>query len=103
LIWAFWHFPIDITSSDAAGPIAVAFRFIWTLPITIIFTWFFIKTNGSLLIVLILHSSVNVIPDLGFIHYESSLMLMTILLIIVAFIIVSRPSMKNEINIKIDY
>jgi len=59
LIWAFWHFPVDITSNIVFGPIAVVFRLIWSLPLTIIFTWFFIKTNGSILIALLLHTSVK--------------------------------------------
>ena len=98
LIWAFWHFPIDITSSILPGPFAFLFRIIWTLPLTIIFTWLFIKTNGSILIALLLHTSVNVLPDLGFIHYESSIILMTLLLIITASIIAFRPEMRFTIK-----
>ena len=77
LIWANWHFPIDITSSITPGLFAVMFRIIWTLPLTIIFTWFFVKTNGSILITLFLHTSVNILPDLGFNYYEKSLIILT--------------------------
>jgi membrane protease YdiL (CAAX protease family) len=96
LIWALWHFPIDITSEYGVG--LVVFRIIWTLPLTIIFTWFFIKTNGSILIALLLHTSVNVLPDLGFINYETSIIMMTFLLIITASIIAFRPEMRSTIK-----
>lgn len=98
-IWALWHFPIDITNHDLAGPLAVVFRIIWTLPLTVIFTWFFLKTNGSILIALFLHTSVNILPDLGFKNYENSILLMTLLLYIAAFVFAVRPEMrclKNE-------
>jgi len=94
LIWAFWHFPIDITSSTVSAPFAVVFRIIWALPLTIIFTWFFIKTNGSILIALFLHTSVNVLPDIGFINYENSIILMTFLLIATASVIAFKPEMR---------
>lgn len=101
-IWAFWHLPIDITSDIAAAPVAIAFRIIWALPLTIIFTWFFIKTNGSIIIVLFLHTSVNVLPDLGFNNYENSIVFMTILLIAVACVVAFRPEMRrSRLNISI--
>jgi len=98
LIWACWHFPIDITSVSTIGLFAFIHRIIWTLPVTIIFTWFYIKTKGFLLIAILLHTSINVLPDLGFNHYEESIMVMTLLLIIVASFIVFRPEMRNTIK-----
>lgn len=94
LIWAFWHFPIDITSSTTIGPLAVIHRFIWTLPLTLIFTWFYLNTGGSLLIALLLHTSINILPDLGFQNYEMSVMVMTVLLIVAGIIISFKPEMK---------
>lgn len=98
IIWAFWHLPIDITSTTIPGPFAVIFRIIWVIPLTIIFTWFFIKTNGSILIALLLHTSLNFLPDIGFVNYEASISLMTFLLIITASIIVFRPEMRITIK-----
>lgn len=98
IIWACWHFPIDITSVSTIGVFVFIQRIIWTLPITIIFTWFYMKTNGSLLIAILLHTSINVLPDLGFHYYEESIMVMTLLLIIVASIVSFRTEMSNKIK-----
>ncbi len=94
LIWAFWHIPIDLTSGSVAGPVAVVLRIVWTLPLTIVMTWFFIKTAGSILIAMLMHTSVNVLPDLGFENYESALIFMTLLLIFTATLIGFKPGMR---------
>jgi membrane protease YdiL (CAAX protease family) len=99
LIWATWHLPIDLASNIGFTPFIFVFRIIWTLPLAIIFTWYFIKTNGSLLIALFLHTSVNILPDLGFANYESSIMIMTLLLIIASTIIGLQPVMRVELKI----
>lgn len=99
LVWAFWHFPIDVMNGIESGSLGlIFFRFIWTLPLTIIFTWFFIKTDGSILIALLLHTSVNLLPDLGFSNYENTLILMTFLMIVAATVIASRPEMRSLIK-----
>ena len=99
IIWATWHLPIDLTSNSGFGLFIFLFRIIWALPLTIIFTWYFIKTNGSLLIALFLHTSVNMLPDLGFANYEFSIMIMTLLLIIIATIIALQSVMRVELKI----
>jgi membrane protease YdiL (CAAX protease family) len=48
MIWAIWHLPVDLSSQIAAAPFMVIFRIVWTLPLTVIFTWFFLKTKGSI-------------------------------------------------------
>ncbi|MFQ5772752.1 MAG: CPBP family intramembrane glutamic endopeptidase [bacterium] len=98
IIWAFWHLPIDLTSTIIPGPFAFIFRIIWVIPLSIIITWFFIKTNGSILIALLLHTSLNFLPDIGFANYQASILLMTFLLIIVASIIAFKPEMRTEIK-----
>jgi len=94
LIWSMWHLPIDISGSGPAGPAAALFRLVWALPLTIIFTWFFIRTKGSIIIALLLHTSVNVLPDMGFADYEQSIAFMTLFLMIAALIIALRPEMR---------
>ncbi|UCF19315.1 MAG: CPBP family intramembrane metalloprotease [Gemmatimonadota bacterium] len=81
VVWAFWHAPIDLTTgSFGPGPAALLGRFIWTLPVAILFTWFYIKSGGNLLVALILHTSLNISSDFGFSNYERSLVVCMILL-----------------------
>jgi membrane protease YdiL (CAAX protease family) len=60
VIWAGFHAPIDLSHGFMGeGVVAILTRLIWTLPLTLLFTYFFMNTNGSLLIAILLHTSVN--------------------------------------------
>jgi membrane protease YdiL (CAAX protease family) len=60
LIWSLWHAPLDISHGFILNGIgAVLARILWTLPLTLLFTYFFMRTNGSMLIAVLLHTSVN--------------------------------------------
>lgn len=100
LMQAFWHLPVDISGADVASIVAVIFRVGWSILITIIFTWFYLNFEGNLLIALLLHTSVNVLPDLGFSGYEYSILVLTLLLIVVSIIITRTPSMKSQSHVK---
>jgi membrane protease YdiL (CAAX protease family) len=41
--------------------------------IYIVFTWFFLKANRAVLVPVILHTSVNILPDLGFVSFLPSI------------------------------
>jgi len=96
-VWALWHLPIDLSGALLAPIAAVFFRLIWTIPLTVIFTWIFLRTGGRMMGVLLLHTSVNMLPDLGFNHYERSMMVMTVLLIVAAVVVAFRPDMRRLI------
>lgn len=73
-IWALWHLPIDIRYGfGLTGAGAVIVRLLWTWPVTIIFTWFYLRSKRCLLVPFMLHTSVNIIPDLGFLNYEQAI------------------------------
>jgi membrane protease YdiL (CAAX protease family) len=88
LIWALWHLPVDLSGGFLLrGPAAILVRIIWTLPVAILFTWFYLKSGGNLLVVLFLHTSINVLSDPGFSKYELSLLLFFILMAISAIVV----------------
>jgi len=88
VVWALWHLPIDIRSGFlVTGPGAVLIRIIWTIPVTIIFTWFYIRSGGNLLVALFLHTSINILSDLGFSQYERTALFLFVLLAIAAILI----------------
>lgn len=91
IVWALWHLPIDIRHGlGLPGAGAVIIRLIWTLPLTIIFTWFYLRAKRSLLIALMLHTSINILPDLGFSKYEQAMGVLFLLNAIVASIVAWR-------------
>ncbi len=88
VVWALWHLPIDLYSGFLlSGPAALLVRFLWVLPISVIFTWFYLRSRGSLLVAIFLHTSINVAPDLGLSRTASSLAFFFIFVLIAALAI----------------
>ena len=88
--WALWHAPIDLSQGFALGGIgALIIRQVWTLPLTIIFTWVMLRAGGSLLPTLVLHAAINAIPDFALAQparYENALVLFGVFLGAVAVV-----------------
>ena len=67
VLWTFWHLPHFLTSAQRGGPgtglsifyINLPIFFLMVMAITIIFTWVFNHTQGSLFIAILLHASIN--------------------------------------------
>jgi membrane protease YdiL (CAAX protease family) len=86
LIWALWHLPIYLYDMNLFSIGKFLFFLVWTIPLTIIFTWFYLNSGGNILVAILLHTAVNVLPDLGFSRYENSMIVLTIFLIFAAII-----------------
>ncbi|MBL4560915.1 MAG: CPBP family intramembrane metalloprotease [Labilibaculum sp.] len=72
LPWIFWHAPLMVFQSwrgDLPIENFLLNYIILVIPLTLIFTWFFQKTKGSVLLAIIFHSSLN----LTFNAYSSAL------------------------------
>jgi hypothetical protein len=71
LIWGLWHIPLYFVSgtgqaetiagggSGAAAPILIGAFVIWTMGLSVLFTWLFNMTRGSLIVAILFHASVN--------------------------------------------
>jgi uncharacterized protein len=88
--WALWHAPIDLTQGfGLAGVGGLIIRQVWTLPGTILFTWVTLRAGGSLIPPLVLHTSINAIPDFALDqpqHYERALGMFWVFLLILAVV-----------------
>ena len=68
LVWGLWHLPLYFVpgtgQQETAAASGVVFAFvafvIWTMGLSVLFTWLFNETRGSVLVVMVLHASVNV-------------------------------------------
>jgi len=88
VVWALWHLPIDLYAGYLLeGPAAILIRIITVVPLAILFTWFYLKSNGNLLVALFLHTSINITPDLGFSRYDVSLIVFVFFAGIAALIV----------------
>jgi membrane protease YdiL (CAAX protease family) len=83
--WALWHAPIDLTHGfGLQGPGALVVRLLWTWPVTVIFTFFFLRARGSLLAPLALHTSFNVLSDIGAAAFEPAIQVLAVVNVAVA-------------------
>ena len=68
ILWAFWHLPDFLTSQQGGGPGTGWTPFLVNLPtflllvsaLTVIFTWVFNRTRGSIFSAILMHTCVNV-------------------------------------------
>jgi membrane protease YdiL (CAAX protease family) len=64
VFWSLWHAPIDLAQGFGTSGIgALMVRMIWTLPMTVLFTWVTVRAGGSLLPPIAFHTSLNALPD----------------------------------------
>jgi uncharacterized protein len=61
-LWGLWHLPLFLIPSwdtPHGSPLDIALFVIWAMAITIVFTWIFNNTKGSVLLAILAHGSVN--------------------------------------------
>jgi uncharacterized protein len=63
-LWAIWHFPYALTEGTFLSEVPLHWFFINLLALSIIYTWIFVNTNGSLLLPLIFHAAGNTTSNL---------------------------------------
>jgi membrane protease YdiL (CAAX protease family) len=67
VLWTFWHLPHFLTSAQRGGPgsglsllyVNLPIFFVLVMSLTMIFTWIFNRTGGSVFIAILLHTSIN--------------------------------------------
>jgi membrane protease YdiL (CAAX protease family) len=98
VVWGLWHLPIDLYAGFVAqGPMAVIARIVYALPLTMLFTWFYLRAKGSLLVAMLLHTSLNVMGDLGLSRFENSGIVFFVLMAAAALIVsVSSPVFRTR-------
>lgn len=59
VIWSTWHFPLHATSSFDSGLVGFPFRFVYNVPLGVLFSWLYNRSGGNLLACILLHASYN--------------------------------------------
>jgi membrane protease YdiL (CAAX protease family) len=68
VVWGLWHLPLyfvagtgqnEILRSGTSPAFAIAGFVGWTVGLSVLFTWLFNQTGGSLLVVILFHTAVN--------------------------------------------
>lgn len=63
-LWAIWHFPYALTRGTFLSEVPLHWFFINLLALSMIYTWIFLHTNGSLLLPLLFHAAGNTTSNL---------------------------------------
>ena len=63
-LWAVWHFPYALTLGTFLSEVPLHWFLLNLLAVSIIYTWIFTNTNGSLLPVLFFHAAGNITSNL---------------------------------------
>jgi len=97
VVGGLWHLPIDLYAGfGVTGPGAILVRILFLVPVSIIFTWFYLRSKGSVLIAILLHTSVNVMSDLGLASYETAAIVFGLLTGVAAVILsVLSPAFRG--------
>jgi uncharacterized protein len=85
--WSFWHAPLHLFGFYPGGPIGILTRLGPVILLAIVFAWLYNRTGGSILLVILLHTTNNV---LGWIVPPTMYALVTGLLIIVGLVLMDR-------------
>ena len=99
VVWTFWHLPGHLISSSPVG--SLIGQIVFTVPGSFLFTWFYLRTGGSVLIVVLLHGAFNgwlafversLFPGLG----DNDGWIMVFLLIALVVSLAAAVSMSGE-------
>jgi CAAX protease family protein len=82
VVWSFWHLPLVWVSGsyqESRSPLAYMLVFTLTiLPISILFTWLYNRTRGSLLLASLFHAVINVTESALVIREKDGLLLLLV-------------------------
>ncbi len=59
LVWSAWHFPLHATGVIEGGLVGFGFRFIFNVPLGVLFSWLYNRSKGNLFACVLLHASYN--------------------------------------------
>lgn len=83
-IWAVWHIPIEMGPLSNMTIYDVAEKWLWMVAPTALLTWVFIRSGGSILACVLLHTSMNVTSEFIPITFEAKML--TIVVVVGLFI-----------------
>lgn len=95
--WSLWHLPLHYNGFYSTGGFMDLLpRFVWMIPITIIFSWLYNRSRYALLAVMILHASMNNVSS----AFGTSEWIYFMLTIVVAIYFVFSAKMWKKQNLQ---
>jgi membrane protease YdiL (CAAX protease family) len=101
LVWGFWHFPGFLTGTGVPLDMPFSIFLLWTVLATILMTWVYNNTGGSILSAILMHSTANasfnylpLLPE--WVGQTSTFSIFLGLLFIVVALVIARFGMKRS-------
>jgi len=98
IIWSVWHAPLHFIGFAGGGWIGLLYRFLYNIPFGIIFTWYYIKSQGNLLGAIVLHTSINIYYNVFFGASDY----ITLIYIVLALFLIVYEKMWKKLSIQDD-
>lgn len=92
VIWALWHLPLFFMSGTFQSRIPFFMFFLFTLPLTMVFTWIHNGTGGSILLVMLFHGAVNTTAALVQSSMTDTAMIVTWAVVAAVVVLVAGPT-----------
>jgi membrane protease YdiL (CAAX protease family) len=86
VVWSAWHFPLYATGNVDGGMASFPFRFIYNVPLGVLFSWLYNRSGGKLFACMLLHASYN--SASAIFGNETALVSMGLMIVFVVFVAV---------------
>ena len=94
VIWTIWHFPLHMTAFYGDSIEGFLLRFLFNVPLGILFTWYYNRSGGNLFGCILLHSSVNVSSGI-FGANSAQLAIGVMIVLAVAVVLIDKMYRRN--------
>jgi membrane protease YdiL (CAAX protease family) len=84
IVWSMWHLPLHATGVVAGGLESFPFRFVYNVPLGLLFGWLYNRSEGNLFACVLLHASYN---SAGTIFGSNAALISMVLMIVFTVIV----------------
>jgi len=91
--WSCWHFPLYFQPFYGGGWIGLPFRLLSTVPLGVVFAWFYNRSGGNLFASMLFHCSIN--ASAGLFGSSSGLLLIAVI-VVTAIVVVVYDKMYRK-------
>lgn len=100
VLWALWHLPLLLMKSNVMSTYPMIPYFLKVVAVSVVYTWIFNNTRGSLLIITLFHAASNTVGP--FVGIEQTLVFSLVAAVIVMVFGAADLSRRGECSVQVD-
>ncbi len=97
IIWSVWHFPLHVRVDFLGGIVSFPFRFVYNVPLGVLFSWLYNRSNGNLFACILLHASYNSASTISGLNIP--LISIVLMIIFTVFVAVHDKMWRKDIHV----